>query len=179
MSVRSSYSEGKRLCETLCKSYQSEYALSIKIARLCQTFGCGVEYNDNRVFAQFARSIIENRDIVLKTKGETIRNYCYTSDAISGILTVLLKGENGEAYNIANPDSTISIKDMANLFCDLFKNSKSKVIFDLLDDTCKLGFNPVVKLQLDSSKLQSIGWHACIPLSEAIKKLVSYMGESK
>ncbi len=179
MSVRSSYSEGKRLCETLCKSYQSEYGLPIKVARLCQTFGCGVEYNDNRVFAQFARSIIEDKDIVLKTKGETVRNYCYTSDAVSGILTVLIKGKDGEAYNIANSSSTISIADMAALFCGLFKESKSKVVFDIAEDTSKLGYNPVVKLQLDSSKLQSLGWQASISLSEAIKNLVEYMRESK
>ena len=179
LAVRSSYSEGKRLCETLCKSYQSEYGLPIKVTRLCQTFGCGVEYNDNRVFAQFARSIIENKNIVLKTKGETVRNYCYTSDAVSGILIVLLKGKNGEAYNIANSNSTISIADMAALFCSLFKESKSKVVFDIAEDTSKLGYNPVVKLQLDSSKLQSLGWHASISLSEAIKNLVRYMRESK
>lgn len=175
MSVRSSYSEGKRLCETLCKSYQSEYGLPVKVARLCQTFGCGVEYNDNRVFAQFARSIIEKKNIVLKTKGETVRNYCYTSDAVSGILIVLLKGINGEAYNIANPDSTISISDMAALFCSLFKESKSKVVFDIAEDTSKLGYNPVVKLQLDSSKLQLLGWMPTVKLSDSIKKLVKYM----
>ena len=175
MSVRSSYSEGKRLCESLCRAYQSEYDLPVKVARLCQTFGYGVEYNDNRVFAQFARSVIENKDIVLKTKGETVRNYCYTSDAVSGILTVLLKGENGEAYNIANPNSTISIADMASLFCNLFEKSKSKVVFDLTDDVSKFGFNPVVKLQLNSSKLQALGWSANVGLSDSIRKLVAYM----
>lgn len=179
MSVRSSYSEGKRLCETLGKAYQSEYGIPIKVARLCQTFGCGVEYNDNRVFAQFARSIIENKNIVLKTKGETVRNYCYTSDAISGILTVLIKGKNGEAYNIANPNSTISIADMADLFCGLFKESKSKVVFDIAEDVSKLGYNPVVKLQLDSSKLQSLGWISSVSLSDSIKKLVEYMKASR
>lgn len=175
MSVRSSYSEGKRLCETLCKSYQSEYGLGLKVARLCQTFGYGVDYNDNRVFAQFARSVIENKDIVLKTKGETVRNYCYTSDAISGILTILLKGENGEAYNIANQNSTISIIDMAELYCRLYPESKSKVVFEVSEDINKFGFNPTVKLQLDSTKLQKLGWNACVSLADSIKRLVEYM----
>lgn len=179
MSVRSSYSESKRLCETLCKSYQTEYGLPAKVARLCQTFGCGVDYNDNRVFAQFARSIIEKKDIILKTKGETVRNYCYTSDAVSGILTVLLKGKSGEAYNIANPDSTISIADMASLFCTTFEKSKSKVVFDLNNDNSKLGFNPVVRLKLDSTKLQSLGWDANVSLLDSIKRLVVFMEKSK
>lgn len=175
LSVRSSYSEGKRMIENLCVSYASEYNVPIKIARLCQTFGAGVEYNDNRVFAQFARAIIENKEIVLKTKGETIRNYCYTTDAVSGILTVLYKGNVGEAYNIANSDSTISIADMAELFCNLHEDSKSKVVFDCAENAEKLGYNPVMKLQLDSSKLQLLGWKAEITFDNMCKRLVAGM----
>lgn len=175
MSVRSSYSEGKRIVENMCSSYCSEYKIPIKVARLCQTFGAGVLYNDNRVFAQFARAIIENKNIVLKTKGETVRNYCYTTDAVSGIITLLVKGNIGEAYNIANMKTTISIVEMANLLCSIYSDSKTKVIFELSEDATKLGYNPVVKLQLDSSKLQSLGWKANISLEEAFKRLIEYM----
>ena len=171
-SGRSSYSESKRLVETLCKAYQNQYGVPVKIARLCQTFGAGVRYDDNRVFAQFARSVIEGNDIVLKTKGETIRNYCYTTDAIAGILTVLARGKAGEPYNIANKNTTISIADMANLFCKLYPESKSKVVFDIAEDTDKLGYNPIVKLQLDSSKLEKLGWNAEINLEEMIHRLI-------
>ena len=93
LSVRSSYSEGKRIVENYCISYMNQFNIPVKIARLCQTFGAGVEYNDNRVFAQFARAVIEGKDIILKTKGDTVRNYCYTTDAVAGILTGMLKGQ--------------------------------------------------------------------------------------
>ena len=73
-----------------------------RIVRLTQTFGTGVSYNDGRVFAEFARCVIEQRDIILKTKGETKRSYLYTADAVTAILTVLLNGETGAAYNAAN-----------------------------------------------------------------------------
>lgn len=172
VSVRSSYSESKRLAEALCKAYQSQYGVPVKIARLCQTFGAGVQYNDNRVFAQFARSVLECKDIVLRTKGETVRNYCYTTDAIAGVLTVLAHGEAGEPYNIANKSTTVSIADMANLFCKLYPESKSKVVFDITEDAGKLGYNPVVKLQLDSSKLEQLGWKAEIDLEEMIRRLI-------
>ncbi len=178
MSVRSSYSEGKRIVETICKSYMSEYKVPVKVVRLCQTFGAGVDYNDNRVFAQFARAVIENKDIVLKTKGETVRNYCYTTDAVAGILTVLLKGNAGEAYNIANMKTTISIVDMAKLVCSLFPESKSQVVFDIAEDASKLGYNPIVKLQLDSSKLEALGWQAHISLDEMFIRLIKHMRES-
>lgn len=79
------------MIECMCVSYGSEYGVPVKIVRLSQTFGPGVSYEDGRVFAQFARAAIENKNIVLKTKGETYRNYCYTRDAVIGILCVLLK----------------------------------------------------------------------------------------
>lgn len=175
MSVRSSYSESKRMIETICKAYTEEYKLPVKICRLCQTFGAGVEYNDNRVFAQFARAVIEGRDIILKTKGETIRNYCYTTDAISGILTVLSKGTIGEAYNIANSRSTVSILEMAQLVCKLYPDSGSKVVFDIAKDTEKLGYNPIVKMALNTDKLEKLGWSASVDLSCMYQKLINSM----
>lgn len=177
LKVRSSYSEGKRMAECICSAYATEYEIPVKIVRLCQTFGAGVDYTDNRVFAQFARSIIEHKNIVLKTKGETVRNYCYTTDAISGILIVLAKGNVGESYNIANMQTTISIADMAQLFCKLFPESNSIVKFDIADDATKLGYNPVVKIQLDSSKAEKLGWEPRIPLDKMCRQLVLAMKE--
>ncbi len=175
MAIRSSYSEGKRMTENICKAYQSEYDIPVKVVRLCQTFGAGVEYNDNRVFAQFARAIIENKNIVLKTKGETVRNYCYTTDAVSGILTVLAKGESGEAYNIANSETTISIAEMANHFCVIYPDCKSKVVFDIATDASKLGYNPIVKIQLNSSKIIRLGWNPLVSFDDMCKRLIKGM----
>jgi len=172
IAIRSSYSEAKRMCECICCSYASEYGIPVKIARLAQTFGPGVLYDDNRVFAQFARSIIEHRNIVLKTRGETVRNYCHTSDAVSAILTILEKGEVSKVYNVANKATTISIADMAQLFCELFPRSGSKVVYDIAENTSSLGYNPTVKIQLDSSKLEALGWKAKFGLEQMIVDLV-------
>lgn len=175
LSVRSSYSEGKRIAECLCISYASEYKVPVKIVRPCQTFGPGVAYSDNRVFAQFARSAIEGTDIILKTKGETFRNYCYTSDAVTGMLKVLLDGDVGEAYNLANPDTGISICDMAQMFADEFSHGRSKVVFDIAEDATKLGYNPVVKIRLDTKKLERLGWKAEVDLKTSCQRLIEYM----
>ena len=142
LNPRSSYSEGKKLAETLCVSYCKEYNLPIKIARLSQTFGAGVLYDDNRVFAQFAKSIINKENIILHTKGETKRNYCYTSDAITGIFTILYKGSNGEAYNVANKETYISILDMAKML----ETEKTKVKLEI--DNTNRGYNPTLKVPL-------------------------------
>ena len=175
LSVRSSYSEGKRIVENYCISYMNQYGIPVKISRLCQTFGPGVEYNDNRVFAQFARSVIEGKDIVLKTRGETVRNYCYTTDAVAGIITIMTQGQAGQAYNIANMTTTISIADMAKLVCKLYPDSKSKVVFDIAPDATKLGYNPIMKIQINSSKLQALGWEPKVSLKEMYKRLIQYM----
>lgn len=175
MSVRSSYSEGKRIVETLCTSYAHEYGVPVRVARLCQSMGAGVGYNDGRVFAQFARAIIEGTDIVLKTDGSTERNYCYISDAVTGILTVLLNGETAEAYNIANKDTLISIKDMAQMLIDNYPESGTKLVFDIAEDVTKLGYNPKVKMNLATDKAQALGWKAEIGLAEMFDRLIESM----
>lgn len=175
MSVRSSYSEGKRIVETLCTSYAHEYGVPVKVARLCQSMGAGVGYNDGRVFAQFARAIIEGTDIVLMTDGSTERNYCYISDAVTGILTVLLKGESAEAYNVANKDTLISIKDMAQMLIDNYPDSGTSLKFNIVEDVTKLGYNPKVKMNLATDKAEALGWHAEVGLKDMFDRLIKSM----
>lgn len=175
MSVRSSYSEGKKMVECLCSAYAHEYDLPIKVARLCQTFGPGVSYNDNRVFAQFARSIIEGKDIVLKTDGSTERNYCYIRDAVSGILTVMLKGESANAYNVANKNTLITIRAMAEMLIEMYPESGTSLVFDIAEDVTKLGYNPKVKMNLDTSKIEALGWSANVGLKEMFENLIQSM----
>lgn len=172
--VRSSYSESKRMAECLSVSYAKQYGIPVKIARLGQTFGPGVSYFDNRVFAQFARSVIEQKDIVLHTTGETERNYCYTKDAVSAILYILLKGENSQAYNVANEATMISIRDMAEMVAKLNVNGQTKVVVDLKDSQA-LGFNPIVKIRLKTEKLEKLGWKATIDLEQMFVNLIKFM----
>lgn len=171
LSVRSSYSEGKRMAETMCISYAKEYNVPVKIARLSQTFGAGVSKEDNRVFAQFAKSVINKENIVLFTKGETKRNYCYTADAICGILTILVKGKIGEAYNVANKNTYISIAEMAKIL----ENENTKVIFKI--DNVDRGYNPTIQICLNSSKLEAIGWRAKVDLPEMFERTIKSMQE--
>lgn len=175
LNVRSSYSEGKRMVECLCCSYASEYNVPVKIARLSQTFGAGVEYNDGRVFAEFARCAIEKKDIVLHTQGNTVRSYCYTTDAVSAITYILLKGKSGEAYNVTNMNTACSIKEMAQLVCDTFKDSGIEVKIDIPENIASFGYNPEMIIRLDSSKLEELGWKANVSLDEMFKRLVASM----
>ncbi|MCM1362159.1 MAG: NAD(P)-dependent oxidoreductase [Clostridiales bacterium] len=175
MVVRSCYPESKRMCENICVSYFSEYDVPVKIVRLTQTFGPGVAYNDGRVFAEFARCAIEGRDIVLKTKGETKRNYLYLEDAVDAILAVLMKGENGSAYNAANEDTYCSIYEMAKLVTEKCSNKKISVIIEENEDIAKLGYAPTLKMNLSTEKLKRLGWKAKVGLSDMFKIMIQDM----
>lgn len=172
LNPRSSYSESKRLVETLCISYGSEYNVPVKIARLSQTFGAGVEITDNRVFAQFCKSVINKENIVLHTIGDTKRNYCYTTDSIRGIFTILTKGKNLNAYNVANKNTYISIADMAKSL----ENENTKVVFEI--DDKNRGYNPTVKICLNSSKLEELGWNAKVDLAQMFERTIKSLKES-
>ena len=178
LNIRSSYSESKRMVECLCSSYVSQYNLPIKIARLSQTFGPGVDYDDDRVFAQFARSAIEGKDIVLHTKGDTYRSYCYTRDAIKAIFYILIHGKNAEAYNGSNTNTAISIKDMAEMVSEKFSESKTKVIYRI-EEIEKHGYNPRVKAVLNTEKIEKLGWYPEVGLEEMFARLISSMLEDR
>ena len=174
MVLRSSYPESKRMCESLCAAYWSQYGVPVKVVRLTQTFGPGVQYEDGRVFAEFARCAIENRDIILHTKGETKRSYLHIDDAVSAILTVLLKGSDGEAYNAANEESYCSIYEMARLVADKCAEGRIKVRIEEID-TESLGYAPTLHMNLDTEKLKKLGWIPETGLVEMYKKMISGM----
>lgn len=172
--IRSNYCLAKRMCENMCMAYFLEYNVPIKIARLSQTFGAGILPGENRVFAQFAKSVINNTDIVLHTKGLSEGNYCYTSDMVAGILYIILEGNYGEAYNISNEESHTTIADMANMVAEKIASGNINVIFDIPDDN-KYGYASDTKMKLNSSKLRSLGWKPSVSLEDAYKRLIKSM----
>lgn len=167
-SARSAYPLGKRTAEYLSFCYANEYDIPIKIARLTQTFGAGISNEDNRVFAQFARSIIQNQDIILHTQGNSAKPYCYTTDCISALIYILIKGKKGEAYNVATPGTYITIKDMAYFLRDHF-NTNIKVIIDAGKDH---GYAPETRLNLNADKLLQLGWTPKYNLKQMYERLI-------
>jgi nucleoside-diphosphate-sugar epimerase len=172
---RSSYSEGKRICECMCSSYASEYNVPVKIARLSQTFGAGISYEENRVFAQFAKAAMNKTDIVLHTAGKSVGNYCYTRDSVMGILLLLVRGNNGEAYTVANPESNITIGNMAKMVAEKLADNEIKVIFDIPESAMTFGYAPDVNMRLNSDKLQALGWKPVIGLEESYRRMMGSM----
>ena len=156
--LRSCYPLGKRMAEYYCFAYAKEYGLPVKIARLAQTFGRGILAGDNRVFAQFARAAKDGKDIVLHTEGKSMGNYCAIDDVIDAIFLLLEKGEDGEAYNIVNEESTMTIREMANLVSNEISGGKSRVIIET-SATNIHGYAPDTGLRLSAKKMMQLGWH--------------------
>ena len=174
MATRSSYPLAKRAAEGLCHNYAVEKQVKVKVARLAQTFGAGVSTQDNRVFAQFARSVIHNEDIILHTTGELSRCYCYTTDAINAMLYILLKGEDGTAYNVANEATYISIRQMAELVAETFNPDHVHVVIEMQEG---LGYSPTTKLRLDTQQIQGLGWTPYYNMKDMFGRLIASMKE--
>lgn len=153
--ARSCYPAGKRAAEVLCQSYIQQYGLDVVIARPCHCYGPTMTEKDSRALSQFFRCVLSGDDIVLKSYGETVRSHCYAVDAAAGILTAMLKGGCGEAYNIADPASVASIREAAELIA---REAGKKVCFDVPGETEKRGFSKVNRAVLNSEKIFSLGW---------------------
>jgi len=172
---RSSYPESKRLCEMMCSAYMAQYGLPVKIARLARTFGAGTpnDESDMRVASQFARKAIEGNDIELHTLGNSIANCCYTTDAVRGLLTILLKGKPGEAYNIANPAASATVREMAELVANDVCGGKIKAIINVPEDLQKRGYAPDVGFTLNVDKLKALGWAPKHGLGEMYRRMIA------
>ena len=168
--VRASYPDAKLAAEELCRAS----GLNVSIARLAQTFGEGVRYDDGRVFAEFARAILEKRDIVLKTEGTTARCYCYLGDAVEAIRVLLEKGVRGEAYVVANEDTYCTIREMAEMLIAAHPESGSKLVIDTTGVSSR-GFAPPFQMRLDSSPLRALGWQPKVGLIEMYDRMMAGM----
>lgn len=170
LAPRSSYPLAKRMAEGMCAAYAREYGVPVRIARLAQVIGEMLSPSDNRVIAQFARAVREGRDIVLHTDGASARAYCAISDAVSAILTLLEKGVPGEAYNVANPATYCSIREMAEMLCAA--HPPCRVVVDLAGAEGK-GYAPAFKMRLSTDKLEALGWKPRVGLAEAYERMLA------
>lgn len=177
LDVRSSYSEGKRICELYSHCYCSEYGVPVKIARLAQTFGAGISENENRVFKYFIDCILNNEDIVLKSTGSTISNFVYTTDAIKGILTILLNGRDGEAYNIASDNINMTILDTAKWLTETYGKGNTKVRIEIPEG--QSAFAPDNRMILANDKIKALGWKPDYDLKDGYSRLYDYLLEER
>lgn len=173
LNVRSSYSEGKRMAECLCASYGSEYGLPIRIARLAQVFGAGVQAADNRIFMQLAKSLMNGCDFIMRSDGSSYGNYCYTTDAAKAILMLLSKGSDGEAYNVVNEKNATTIKRMAEMVSSKIAKGRFKIKYEIPENNLLFGYAPKVIMRLSGQKMNALGWEAKVDLQEMYMRMIN------
>ena len=169
--VRSCYAESKRMGETMCVSFSSQYKVPVNTVRPFHTYGPGLSFDDGRVFADFVANIVRGEDIVMNSDGSSVRSFCYLADATVGFFTVLLKGENSASYNVGNPKESVSIAELADLLVDIYPDKKLRAIFNKVEKEGYLKSN-VSKVCPSIEKLISLGWEPNTNLKDGFKRTI-------
>lgn len=169
-SPRSSYPMAKRMAENLCYGYSVQYGLNVSICRLAQTFGPGVRYKDGRVFAYMMRCANTGKNIQLNTSGAKKNMYVYTADATAAIIMLLLKGKCREIYNVGNPSTYCSIKEMGELVASTIGNGKISVETNVGEQNGL--YPPDGFLKLDVSKIYELGWKPRVDLAQMYRRML-------
>lgn len=170
--MRAGYPESKRCGEALCQAYKAQKGLDVVIPRLTRSYGPTLLKTDTKALSQFLHKGVAGEDIVLKSAGTQFYSYLYVMDSVSGLLTVLLNGESGEAYNISDDASDIMLKDLAAIISDY---AGKKVVFEIPDAVESAGYSKATKARLDSSKLNSLGWKAKYDIKTGIVRTMEML----
>lgn len=168
---RACYAESKRIGETLCVAWHAQHGLPTYIVRPFHTYGPGLTRDDGRVFADFAYAVAEGRPIVMTSDGSARRAFCYASDAVDGLLTVLAKGQPATPYNLANPDAELSVKELAELLVSLYPGS------ELIQRPPPGGYlpSPFNRLIPDISRLRALGWQPRISAADGFRRFIDHI----
>lgn len=167
--LRAGYPESKRLGEALCNAYYQTHKLDFVIPRLSRVYGPTMLPSDSKAIAQFIKKAAAGEDIVLKSAGTQLYSYTYALDAAMGILMVLLKGKRGEAYNISDPESEVTLKQITEW---LAEDNGVKVIFEIPDAAEQAGYSTATKALLDIDKISELGWKPLVHMREGLVRTV-------
>lgn len=167
--MRAGYPESKRCGEALCQAYKVQKGLDIVIPRPTRSYGPTMLMSDTKAISQFIKKGIAGEDIVLKSAGTQFYSYTYVTDAVAGLLTILLKGESGEAYNIAEEQSDIMLKDLAAIIAGI--NGK-EVVFEIPDAVEAAGYSTATKARLDGHKLMGLGWKPMYDIKSGMERTI-------
>lgn len=172
LNARSCYPMGKRAAETLCASYAAEFGIDYVIARPGHIYGPTARADDSRISSDFTYCAARGEALVLKSGGMQRRSYCYCVDCASAILYILLYGDSGEAYNISNKSSIITIREMSEI---LAQAAGVLLLAGEPSPLEKQAFNPMMNSSLNSEKLESLGWHGLFDAQTGLRHTVEIL----
>ena len=161
-------------------NFARQHGLPIKVARPFNNFGPGLRITDRRVIPDFARDILNGRDIVMLSDGSATRTFCYVADAVTGDYKILVKGRPSEAYNIGVETPEISMSELADIMVRLAKDSvgyQGKVVRQTSPDKDYLVDNPNRRCPVIAKARNELGYDPRIGLEEGLRRsLIWYSG---
>lgn len=175
--LRAGYPESKRLSEALAQAYREEWNCDFVTARLCRIYGPTMNMDDSKALSQFISCAVKKEDIILKSEGNQYYSYLYVADAVTALLDILLYGETGQAYNVADSNSDITLREAAIYLAEL---AGKKVIYELPRDEEKKGYSRATQAILNADKLGRIGWKPKYSIYEGLERtigILKYSGE--
>jgi len=165
---RACYDEGKRCAETLFFDYHRQHGISIRIARIFNTYGPRMHPDDGRVVSNFIVQALKGEPITIYGDGSQTRSFCHVSDLVSGLIR-FMNASNGLSgpINLGNPNE-ITIKDLAEMVIDL-TGSRSKISY------CPLPADDPTRRQPDIYLAhQYLDWEPGVALKEGLPETVEY-----
>lgn len=178
---RACYDESKRYGETLCVNFAQRRGVPVKIARPFNNYGPGLQIADRRVLPDFARDVLNGRDIVMLSDGAPTRTFCYIADAIVGYYKILVKGRAGESYNIGTEAPEISMKVLAEKVVEqasrLF-DYKGKAVFQESEDKDYLIDNPNRRCPDITKAREQLGYDPKVTVDEGLEKALLWYKEN-
>lgn len=175
LDARSSYPQGKRAAETLCASHMAQYGTDVVIVRPGHIYGPTASPTDNRVSSAWAWAAAKGEDILMMSDGAQVRSYCHCLDCATAIMSVLLHGETGTAYNVANPSSVASIAELGELLAEAggvrLEHAKAT-------KAQRSAFNPMADSSLDASRLVALGWEGAWSVKEGVRQTIAVLRQS-
>lgn len=166
--IKNCYAEGKRTGEVLCKAYWKQYNIPTVSVRISHTYGPGIDLNDGHVYSDFVKNILNNKDLVIMGDGMSVRPFCYITDAVVAFFLLLFRGENGEAYNMANCEETYTIKELADeLVSNAFPEKNLSVTgLHIIKDI------KIEKMKINIDKIENLGWTPFVNVIEGFRRTV-------
>lgn len=177
---RACYDESKRFGETMCMLFAQQYGMPIGVVRPFNNYGPGMKINDKRVPADFAKNIVEQKDITILSNGSPSRTFCYIADAIAGYLKIMLHGRY-DYFNIGIESPEITIATLAEIYQQAGKEIfgyEGKVEYAVSEDKEYLTNNPQRRCP-DITKARTIlGYQPQIPVEEGVRRFLQFIKES-
>lgn len=178
LNSRNCYPESKRMAEAVLESYYQQYGLKYSVLRIAHTYGPMMNLtNDGRVMADFIEAVVNKHDIIMNSDGTAVRSFCYITDTIRGIMDVILKGVDGEAYNLANEREPYEIREIAEKLIQMFPDRNCNLKFAKPNENIRKGYVGYKITRLETNKIESIGWKPKVDLESGMRRTVEYFIE--